>query len=142
MAAFNYCLIPRGGECVNDTESSFLGIALLKETLIPGCIVSCLVYNEMLLIGLLVFDFSFLCSFGHTKLLLRNWCKHSSTSLTSCHSPVCARAQPIPSSSWPFSMPCSAGFTHPWTCCCLAEGLVNFHSSFKTKFQWIDLLFY
>lgn len=105
MAAFNYCLIPRGGECVNDTESSFLGIALLKETLIPGCIISCLVYNEMLLIGLLVFDFSFLCSFGHTKLLLRNWCKHSSTSLTSCHSPVCARAQPIPALPGPSACP-------------------------------------
>lgn len=68
------CLLHLDWHVLRLQESSDLGIALLKETLIPGLIVSYLFYGERVLTGLLGFGFSFLSSLGHTKFLLRNRC--------------------------------------------------------------------
>lgn len=111
------CLLHMGGHVLRLQESSDLGIALQKETLIPGLIVSYLFYNERVLTGLLGFGFSFLCSLGHTKFLLRNWCalliyQPHFLLLTSLHQ--CLQA--TSSSSWPLGMPCTVELTHVCMC--------------------------
>lgn len=66
-------LLHMSGLVLTIQESSDLRTALLKVTLIPALTHPCLFCNEKIVTGLLVFDFSFLCSLGHTKILLRNW---------------------------------------------------------------------
>lgn len=114
IAAFNYVYL--GGQVLRLQESLDLGVALLKETLIPGLIISYLFYNEKTLTGFLGFGFRFLCSLGHIKFLLRKWCVLSFHSpprpqfinLIFCYSPVCtsvSRLRPVLPGS--FGMPCT-----------------------------------